>query len=60
LSGSDTAAIGGDLAFYDGMNGTTSGMNLSAAQAALQDPQFGKSAQTVHAWSGIQGNNPIA
>jgi len=36
LSGSNTAALGGDLAYYDGMNGNLSGLNLATADSTLQ------------------------
>ena len=47
-SGSDSAAIGGDLAYQYGKNGTLNGMGLNAAQSAVNDPSFGQSAQTLH------------
>ena len=47
-SGSDSAAIGGDLAYQYGKNGTLNGMGLNAAQNAINDPNFGQSAQTLH------------
>ncbi|MGA7180289.1 MAG: hypothetical protein WBX11_11965 [Thiobacillaceae bacterium] len=53
LSGSNTEAIGGDLAYYDGLNGGLSGMNVAAAQAALRNPSFGTAAQSISAWSSI-------
>lgn len=51
LSGSDTDAIGGDLAYQYGMNGTLSGIGLNAAQSVISNAQFGLSAQTLHAAS---------
>lgn len=53
LSGSDTAAIGGDLAYYEGTRGSLGGMDLAAAVVTLQDAQFGRGSQTVHAWNTI-------
>ena len=53
LSGSDTAALGGDLAYYYGSQGTLNGMSLVAAQSTLQSPQFGVAAQTIHPWTSI-------
>ena len=53
LSGSDTAAMGGDLAYYDGLHGNLTGMNVAAAQAALQNPVFGTQAQAISSWSSI-------
>ncbi len=55
LSNSDTAALGGDLAHQYGTNGSFTGMNLTAAQTALNDPQFGGAAQTLRPLQGLQG-----
>jgi VCBS repeat-containing protein len=55
LSGSDTAALGGDLAHQYGTNGSMSGMNLIAAQDVLNVPQFGAQAQALHPLQGLQG-----
>jgi Ca2+-binding RTX toxin-like protein len=48
LGGSDTAALGGDVAYQYGMNGTLAGMGAGAARSAVGDTQFGKQAQTLH------------
>jgi Ca2+-binding RTX toxin-like protein len=58
LAGSDSAALGGDLAMVYAQQGSLSGMNLAAAQAVLKDPQFGQMAQATHAWSNID-NGPM-
>ena len=55
VGGSDTQALGGDLAYYYSENRGLAGMNLSAAQAVVQDPQYGIAPQTVHPWSDISG-----
>ncbi|ADL55462.1 calcium-binding protein [Gallionella capsiferriformans] len=55
LSGTDTAALGGDLAHQYGTSGSFTGMNLTAAQTTLNDPLFGAQAQTLHALQGLQG-----
>ncbi|WP_190274105.1 beta strand repeat-containing protein [Gallionella capsiferriformans] len=55
LSGSDTVALGGDLAHQYGTSGSFTGMNLTAAQTTLNDPLFGAQAQTLHALQGLQG-----
>lgn len=47
VSGSDTAALGGELAYQYGMRGDLSRLDLAALQAVLAAPQFGKEAQTV-------------
>jgi len=49
--GSDTDAIGGDLAYQYGKAGTLSGIGLNAAQSVINAPAFGLSAQTLHAAS---------
>jgi Ca2+-binding RTX toxin-like protein/subtilisin-like proprotein convertase family protein len=54
LSGSDVTAIGGDLAHQYGTIGTLTGMGLTSAQTALNDPQFG-AAQTLRPLQGLQG-----
>ncbi len=55
LASSPTAANGGDLAYYFGMNGNLTGMALAAAQAALTSPQFATGVQTIDPWKQIQG-----
>jgi VCBS repeat-containing protein len=55
LSGSDTMALGGDLAHQYGSNSSFSGMNLTSAQVALNDPQFGGQAQLLSPLQGLQG-----
>ena len=47
LSGSDTAAIGGDLAYQYGKNGTVNGIGLTPAQDVINSAQFGTSEQTL-------------
>jgi hypothetical protein len=51
LAGSDGEAIGGDLAFYYGLNGGLAGIGLDVAVATVQDSRFGKSAQKIDSWS---------
>jgi Ca2+-binding RTX toxin-like protein len=58
LGGSDTQVFGGDLAYYYGSNYNgdgLAGMNLTAVQDILQDPQYAISLQTVHPWEAISG-----
>jgi len=55
LASSNTAALGGDLAYYDGLNGNLTGLNLATAATTLQGSGFGSMAQTVDAWSGVSG-----
>ena len=52
---SDTAALGGDLAYQYGKSGTLAGINLVAAQTVINDAQFGTTAQTLHPLAGLQG-----
>ncbi len=45
-SGSNTEAIGGDIAYQYGRNGSLTGRGLNATQTVLSDANFGKTAQT--------------
>ncbi|NMG77210.1 calcium-binding protein, partial [Aromatoleum diolicum] len=54
VAGSDTAALGGDLAYQYGKNGSLAGIGISAAQGILGDAQFGTSAQTLLAPAQLQ------
>jgi hypothetical protein len=47
LDGSDTEALGGDLAYTYGTAGSLAGVAVSAAQQILSDPKFGNSPQTL-------------
>ena len=49
----NTAAMGGDLAYFDGLNGNLTGLNVSAAVTTLQGTTFGKSNQTFDAWASV-------
>jgi Ca2+-binding RTX toxin-like protein len=54
LAGSGNgAAIGGDLAYFDGMNGNLTGLNMSAAVSTLQGSTFGKGNQTIDPWTSV-------
>ena len=46
--GSDTAAIGGDLAYQYGRNGSLTGVGLLAAQSVIDNASFGQTAQTLN------------
>jgi Ca2+-binding RTX toxin-like protein len=48
-TGSNTEAIGGDIAYQYGRNGNLTGMGLNATQAVLSDANFGKVAQVFSA-----------
>ncbi|HOP39677.1 MAG TPA: calcium-binding protein, partial [Geobacteraceae bacterium] len=54
LGGSDTEALGGDLAYRYGLDGTLSGMGASSARDVLTDPAFGATPQTLKPVSGLQ------
>ena len=54
LAGSDTAAIGGDLAYQYGKNGTLAGIGLTSAQQVIGDAGFGTQAQTLRPLATIQ------
>jgi Ca2+-binding RTX toxin-like protein len=50
-SGSDTSAIGGDIAYQYGKNGSLTGVGLLAAQSVINNANVGQSAQTLNAAS---------
>jgi len=50
-AGSDTAAIGGDIAYQYGTAGSLTGVGLLAAQAVINNASVGQSAQTLNASS---------
>ncbi len=54
LSGSDDAALGGDLAYWYGKNGALTGISLQAAQEVIGASGFGSDAQTLRPFSGLQ------
>lgn len=54
LAGSDDAALGGDLAYWYGRNGSFSGISLQAAQQVIGASGFGSDAQALRPFSGLQ------
>lgn len=58
LSGSDTAAIGGDLAYQYAKNGNLSTLSMTPAQALLASAQFGSAAQALQATGSLQDLTP--
>jgi hypothetical protein len=54
LASSDTAALGGDLAYQYGANGSLAGLALTPVQGELASAQFGTSAQTLQPLAGLQ------
>jgi hypothetical protein len=55
LTGSNSAAYGGDLAYYYGLDGNVTGMNLSAAASTLTNASYATSMQSVDSWGSISG-----
>lgn len=47
-AGSDTAAIGGDLAYQYGRNSNLTGIGLTASQSVINATSFGQTAQTLN------------
>lgn len=54
LAGSDTAALGGDLAYQYGKNGTLAGIGVTPALATLSDANLGTAAQILSPLAGLQ------
>jgi hypothetical protein len=54
LSGSDTAALGGDLAYQYGKTGTLADVGVAAAQDIMGNAQFGAQAQALKPLSELQ------
>jgi Ca2+-binding RTX toxin-like protein len=54
LSGSDDAALGGDLAYQYAARGTFEGLSLAAAQDVLRGADLGRHAQALRPLAGLQ------
>jgi hypothetical protein len=54
LSGSDTEALGGDLAYQYGKNGALTGIALNAAQDIVGSAQFGSQPQALRPLASLQ------
>jgi hypothetical protein len=54
LAGSDDAALGGDLAYQYGLNGSLAGIATNAAHDVLGSAQFGTQAQQLRPLATIQ------
>ncbi len=54
LSGSDDAALGGDIAYWYGKNGSLAGIGMAAAQQVVGAAGFGQDAQTLRPFTGLQ------
>jgi Ca2+-binding RTX toxin-like protein len=59
LASSSTADYGGDLAYYFGLNGNLTGVNLSAAQSTLTNASFATATQTIDSFSSISGGGGL-
>jgi Ca2+-binding RTX toxin-like protein len=53
LTSTSTADYGGDLAYYFGLNGNLTGVNLSAVQSTLTNASFGTATQTIDSFGSI-------
>lgn len=53
LAGSDSAALGGDLAYQFGKNASLAGIGVSAGQDVLAAASFGSQAQTLRPWATV-------
>jgi Ca2+-binding RTX toxin-like protein len=58
LGGSDTAALGGDLAYRHNLFGTLSDVSCASAQGILGAAGFGASAQALQALTSLQDGTP--
>jgi Ca2+-binding RTX toxin-like protein len=54
LAGSDTAALGGDLAYQYNLNGSLAGIGLASAQTELGNASFGVAPQLLQPLAGLQ------
>lgn len=54
LAGSDSEALGGDMAYYYGRDGALTGIGFDKAQDVVTGSQFGAQAQAVHALNTLQ------
>ena len=54
LTAANDAALGGDLAYYYGKNGTMAGISIASAQAVIGAPGFGQDAQNLRPFDGLQ------
>jgi Ca2+-binding RTX toxin-like protein len=58
LGGSDTAAIGGDLAYQYAKNGNLTSMSLTPSQGLLAGPYFGAANQNLQPTTALQDLSP--
>ena len=57
LSGSDTAALGGDLAYRYGRVGTLSDISFTPAEGILASSSFGASAQALQSLASLEDSS---
>jgi Ca2+-binding RTX toxin-like protein len=58
LFSSDSAALGGDLAYEYGMNSNLTGFSVAAAESTVSDSQFGTAPQGLHPWNTVNTGAP--
>jgi len=58
LGGSDTAAIGGDLAYQYAKNGNLSSLSMTPALTVLGNPSFGIAEQALQPFSALKDLSP--
>lgn len=54
LASSDSEALGGDLAYRYGLDGSLAGLALTPVQSILSSAQFGAAPQTLQPLAGLQ------
>ena len=54
LAGSDTEALGGDLAYRYGLTGSLAGLAMTPEQGTLSSAQFGSAPQSFQPLAGLQ------
>ena len=54
LAGSDSAALGGDLAYQYGRNGTLAGIGVTPALSTLSDANLGTNPQALNSLANLQ------
>ena len=58
IGGSDSAALGGDLAYQYGKNGNLANVSINPAQGILGNTQFGTTAQALQPTANLQDTSP--
>lgn len=58
IGGSDSAALGGDLAYQYGKNGNLSNVSITPAQGVLGSAQISTSAQALQPVANLQDTSP--